>query len=292
MPTNRSPTRGRIGSRYARAASCVQSAVRWFTSSDRSAPLVRADSTARSNSPRGRGPRAAVIPVTWTTRVRETAAQSTSDSSSDAKAESLPVVDHPDRARGDAVLDEVRADPAALAPADVPDVHAVTAELARQPLAPDVRGQRRDPRRAVAEPRQGAQHVGLGPAVGDVELPRLLEPRGRPRGEPQHDLAGRDDVEQGLGHATVSRRRPAAGAGRPSASGLTQWRGRSPRSTRTASSAARRLRSERPSSEYQAAWGVTITCSIRRSGLAGSSGSCLEHVEPRAGQEPLAGGPR
>ena len=45
--------------------------------------------------------------------------------------------------------------------------------------------------RRVVQPeaRQRAQHVGLGPAVGDVELPGLLEPRGRPRGQPQHHLA-------------------------------------------------------------------------------------------------------
>ena len=74
-------------------------------------------------------------------------------------------------------------DPPALAPRDVPDVHAVAPELPRQALAPDVRGERRDPGRGVPEARQRAQDVGLGPAVRDVELPspaRAAWAAGRP----------------------------------------------------------------------------------------------------------------
>src|SRR5207244_4763263 len=86
-----------------------------------------------------------------------------------------PVVEHADRPRGHAVLEEVDTDACALGHADVRAVDAVTHELAPGPLAPRVRRKRGDPGHLQAEPGAGRRDVRFGATDLDVELARGFE---------------------------------------------------------------------------------------------------------------------
>ena len=105
-----------------------------------------------------------------------------------------PVVEHADRPRRRAVLEEVEPEPRAGDRAHAAAVDAVPGELAPHALTPRVVGQRGDPRDTHAEPRGRRRHVGLGAAELHVELARGLEARGRREGEPQEHFTERDEV--------------------------------------------------------------------------------------------------
>jgi hypothetical protein len=104
------------------------------------------------------------------------------------------VVQHADRPRRRAELEEIDADPGRVDHTHVLAVDAVAGQLPPDPLAPGVGGHGRDPRRPQAEARAGGNDVGLGAADLHVELAHRLDAPRRGNGEPQHHLADGDEV--------------------------------------------------------------------------------------------------
>ena len=83
------------------------------------------------------------------------------------------------RPRRYSIFEEVDAHARALGHAHVTAVHAVTGQLAPDPLAPRVGRQRGDPGGAQAQAGARGGHVGLGAPDLQIELARCLEARGR-----------------------------------------------------------------------------------------------------------------
>ena len=105
-----------------------------------------------------------------------------------------PIVEDPHRPRRYAVFEEVDADSRTVDHPHVAAVHAVTGQLAPDPLAPRVGRQGGDPRGAQAQAGARGGHVGLGAPDLQIELARCLEARGRRNRQPQQYLAERDEV--------------------------------------------------------------------------------------------------
>jgi hypothetical protein len=155
---------------------------------------VVASASARSTSERGASPSAGVIPsevhqprapdrLPVHLRGRQPGERGISS-----------VIENVNRARRDPVLEEIDADACPFRHAHVLAVHAVTGQLAPDALPPRICRKRRDPPGAKTEAGAGSCHVGLGAAELQIELANRLEASRRGGGEPQQNLAERDEI--------------------------------------------------------------------------------------------------